>query len=110
MLFDRDRYDILMEFAIMIDVGKGMFALISILDADKVLPHRWTVKRKSSRWYAVTKITDRNTVHYVTMHRLITNAPPEMDVHHRNGWTLDNRRSNLQIVTPQHHKTIHVAR
>jgi len=37
------------------------------------------------------------------MHRQIMTANPDQQVHHINRNTLDNRRSNLQLVTPLAH-------
>ena len=36
---------------------------------------------------------------YVTLSRLIMNAPPDMQVDHVNGDPLDNRRENLRLAT-----------
>jgi hypothetical protein len=41
------------------------------------------------------------------MHRQIINAGPELVVHHKNHNTLDNRRANLILATPQIHKWFH---
>ena len=41
------------------------------------------------------------------MHRQITGATPDQQVHHGKGGTLDNRRSNLQLVTPKAHAYLH---
>ena len=37
------------------------------------------------------------------LHRLIMDAPKGTHVHHKNGNTLDNRRCNLEILTPKQH-------
>lgn len=44
----------------------------------------------------------------VPLHRFIINAPPGMDVHHkdRNRW--NNRPANLQVLTHDQHMTLHV--
>lgn len=43
----------------------------------------------------------------VFMHRQITQATPEQEVHHKNGNTLDNRRENLELKTPRDHHLTH---
>jgi hypothetical protein len=43
----------------------------------------------------------------VFMHRQILNAHPADEVHHINHNTLDNRRDNLQILTPTEHRWLH---
>lgn len=40
----------------------------------------------------------------IRMHRLITEAPSWMKVHHVNNNTLDNRRGNLRLVTEREHR------
>jgi len=40
------------------------------------------------------------------MHRIIADAPKGFEVHHKNGCTLDNRKLNLQILTPAAHRTL----
>ena len=38
------------------------------------------------------------------LHRLIMNASKGCHVHHKNGNTLDNRRCNLEVLTPKAHR------
>lgn len=40
----------------------------------------------------------------IYLHRLLLNAPPHLQVDHVNGDTLDNRRQNLRLVTPQQNR------
>ena len=43
----------------------------------------------------------------VFMHRQLMNAGPELEVHHKNHNSLDNRRSNLILSTPSDHALAH---
>lgn len=67
----------------------------------------WTVKKSKSNLYAYRKITIKGKRVYEYMHRVIMRCPKGFEVHHRNGFTLDNRKQNLEIVNPIHHKIIH---
>ena len=40
---------------------------------------------------------------FAFLHRLIMDAPKGYHVHHKNGDTLDNRRCNLEVLTPKLH-------
>lgn len=37
------------------------------------------------------------------LHRILTNAPAGLHVHHKNRNTLDNRKQNLEVITPKEH-------
>lgn len=41
------------------------------------------------------------------LHRVVMNAPAGMHVHHRNYDKLDNRRSNLEVMTSSDHAKLH---
>lgn len=71
--------------------AKNGYAIIDKEDAwvDK---YRWNV---NSHGYIQTRM-DSSTV---SLHRLITNAPEDLEVDHKNHKVNDNRKSNLRLVT-----------
>ena len=78
----------------------GEVVLVDDTDLPLVEQHAWTVivthrGKAFSRQYAGN--TRAGTTVY--MHRLILNAQPGFEVDHRDGNTLDNRRSNLRLAT-----------
>lgn len=79
---------------------KGHLIIVDLCDAELLEGHCWSSFRHASREngsvYAVASIKGKKGVR---LHRLITNAPKGVFVDHRNGNTLDNRRSNLRLVT-----------
>jgi hypothetical protein len=79
--------------------GKGS-AKIDVADVPLVVGHTW---RLHSEDYAYTSIGGRA----VLLHRLIAQAPPELEVDHRNLDRLDCRRANLRLATKaqQQHNT-----
>lgn len=67
----------------------------------------WRAKKSRGGWYAykITRVNGRNR--YTYLHRLI-NGPRSGEVtHHKNGFTLDNRRANLQNMTEAEHDNLH---
>ncbi|MGU3661083.1 HNH endonuclease [Methylobacterium fujisawaense] len=50
---------------------------------------------KGGKVYAQTKVKGKR----VLLHRLLLNAPADLEVDHRDGDTRNNRRSNLRIAT-----------
>lgn len=77
------------------------FALVDDDDLPLVLPHRWRYWYTGSG-YAARQIgsSRRGEKKLVMMHRLILDLDGnEVEADHINGNTLDNRRSNLRVVT-----------
>jgi hypothetical protein len=72
--------------------GIGKFALVDEDDVELVAGIRWHV---NDMGYAV----NRKNGTTVRMHRLINKTPNNLFTDHKNGKTLDNRRSNLRTVT-----------
>ena len=74
-----------------IRLTQGMVATVDARDFERVSAFRWSASYQRGRWYAVR---GRNPLTY--MHRFILRVPSSIEVDHRNGDGLDNRRSNLR--------------
>lgn len=84
-----------------IDLLHGLFALVDDDDHEKLSRHLWHAgKGGSDTFYAVRYIRKGNATIRIYMHREILNAPADKDVDHRDGHTLDNRKSNLRLCDP----------
>jgi len=79
-----------------IKLSDGSIAIVDSRNYSVVSKYTWN---KHSFGYAQTTYNGR----CFTMHRLIAGFPTGMHVHHKNGDPLDNRRSNLSVVTPKQH-------
>ena len=71
--------------------GQGLYAKVSLGDIERVAKYSWTVNENG---YASARINNK----LVRMHRYVLDYYGELDVDHRNGDRLDQRRSNLRIV------------
>src|SRR5215475_684153 len=79
----------------------GFATLINEADWPLVDPYTWRTLRQGTRYpCAKTWVREGAIRRAIFMHRLILNAPPDLQVDHKNHDTLDNRRSNLRLVTP----------
>lgn len=90
-----------------IDLGNGNLCRLDPEDYHRLKGYRWFAKRSNSCLYAVRKVRRGGREILIRMHREIVAAPPDMDVHHKHGNSLDNRRSELLMCTPRQHKHIH---
>lgn len=80
--------------------GSGKFVLVDIDDYDYLSSFKWfLVKGYAKRVEHYTNKEGKRTTRLIAMHRVITNAPENLVVDHRNHNKLDNRKSNLRICT-----------
>jgi AP2 domain len=85
-----------------VPLSKGMTALVDEADYEAVSTHSWWVKKSKDTefYYAIREDSDGRTI---WMHREILGlkfGDSRIGDHKEPTQTLDNRRSNLRIVTP----------
>jgi HNH endonuclease len=81
-----------------IPLTQGFTTVVDWADWPRVAPYTWCVCNAQTKWpYAVTA-SPRGRV---LLHRLLLDAPSHLQVDHRDLDTLNNRRANLRLVTPQ---------
>jgi len=76
----------------------NMFAFIDKEDFEKIALYKWTFTKANKHYGRVKSNTG------LFLHRLIMNAPQNLEVDHINGDTLDNRKSNLRLVSRKHNQ------
>jgi hypothetical protein len=76
-------------------------AIVDDIDFETLSKYSWHLVPGSYRYYVGrnTHINGKN--HRVLMHREITKCPSDMQVHHKDGNTMNNTRANLEICSPQ---------
>ncbi len=80
--------------------GEGKFAIVDNKDYKYLIKKNWSSDHYG---YAVSSFFNKENKKWICtkMHRLITNCPKGLQVDHINHNPLDNRRSNLRIVTKE---------
>lgn len=81
--------------------ANGRLALISPEDADLVCRYRWHVFLTKQHAYPRTSINRGGVITNMFLHRMLLNPAAGMFVDHINGDSLDNRRCNLRVCTPE---------
>ena len=84
-----------------IPLTQGKVALVDDEDYERLSKFKWCAQKKGNVWYAM-----RNSLRgelkkrkMISMHRFLMNTPEGMDTDHWDGNGLNNRVSNLRIVT-----------
>lgn len=90
-----------------IPLNKGAYALVDDADYEFLKQWCWQINWKG---YAVRsvylgKVDGLHKKATVFMHRILTAAPPELQVDHINCNTLDNQKSNLRLCTNGQNKS-----
>ena len=87
-----------MNIAIIQLANSPMVALIDAADVELVCAHVWRAQRarqRAQRFYVYARFCQKK----IYLHRLLLAPPEGVQVDHRNGNGLDNRRSNLRVAT-----------
>ena len=91
-----------------INLTKGKVALVDADDFAELTRWKWSASKSHNEKYVAVRggVDATGTVTTLTMHRQIMGLVrgDGMEVDHINHDTLDNRRSNLRVVTPTQNK------
>lgn len=82
-----------------VPLTKGLSAIIDSADAEAIGKYNWHASKVRSGHYAKRATLRGGVPERFYMHREIVSAPDGMEVDHKNGDMLDNRRSNLRVCT-----------
>ncbi len=81
-------------------LDEGIYAILDLQDYYRYAGVKWCLGGHADKIYAIRgQIDGPGGIKTVRLHRLIMNAPKDLLVDHRNGNSLDDRRSNLRLAT-----------
>lgn len=90
-----------------IPLTRGLFALVDDPDFEIVSRFKWHAKSDKKTFYAARSVRRPDGTRFTQrMHNLIMNTPSGFEVHHSNGFGLDNRHENLKVVSQAEHKRL----
>ncbi len=83
-----------------IPLTRGRYAIVDADDFEELSKHKWCLICRGKGEYACRREKGK----YISMHRVIMNAPDDMVVDHIDGNGLNNRKCNLRICTKAQNK------
>jgi len=86
-----------------IKLTQGKETLVDDDDYEMLNEHKWHAAKAGNKYYAVRSLSTQSdgTRKRLKMHRAIIKPTDELEIDHRNGNTLDNRKENLRECTHQ---------
>lgn len=86
---------------VVLKITKGQETLIDLEDFKRVAIYRWKASKpsKGNKFYAKRNAHVNKKERVLSLSRFIMNAPKELEVDHKNGDSLDNRKCNLRLCT-----------
>lgn len=88
-----------------INLTKGYSTKVDNSDYEMLNQYKWCASvDRCGHVYAMSKIRHDGVICNIKMHRLLLKPKKGEIVDHINGDTLDNRKENLRIATPQQNK------
>lgn len=88
----------------LIPLPGGLVCIVDDFSYDFLKSFHWRYVLSQKHGYAGFGKRINGKYHLIRMHRLITQAPNWMKVHHINHDRLDNRLENLRLVTEREHR------
>lgn len=85
----------------------GKYALLDPCHWVSLERKGWRAKKSRGGWYAykITRVNGKNC--YTYLHRHVAKTPTGKVTHHKNGFTLDDRETNLLNLKESEHKDLH---
>jgi len=93
--------------AVFLQTKSGLPYVVDSFCLSRVLQYGWHPRKSRFGTYLYRKKRIAGKTKYIAMHRWLIHAKPGLEVHHRNGNTLDNRLQNLELLTPEFHASLH---
>lgn len=84
-----------MNVVVFIPLSQGQVTVIDFDDFEKVRGLKWCAQSRKGRFHAARYFGKK----YEYLHRYLLDAPSGIEVDHKNGDGLDNRRENLRLAT-----------
>jgi hypothetical protein len=106
MLLKREPFPQPHNYALL-PVGRGQFALVDHDVFAWACRKHWRLVKSSHCFYVVRRFIESGRTVTVRLHVEIMQPPPGYEVHHKNLNPLDNRRENLENLTPSDHRLLH---
>lgn len=87
---------------------RGLVAILDDVDYGHVAVFSWQAAKRGPRFYAMR--IEYPSRRAILLHRALLDAPRGLEVDHRNGNSLDNRRENLRLCTRPENNVNYVRR